>query len=74
MRIVVTYLTGAAAALLALGIQAAPNAGFVTELAALQQAWAVANYENSGDSRERDALSPTSGRGSRRPGSPTTRT
>lgn len=53
MRIVVTYLTGAAAALLALGIQAAPNAGFDTELAALQQAWAVANYENSGDSRER---------------------
>jgi tetratricopeptide (TPR) repeat protein len=53
MRTVVTYLAGAAAAVMAVGIQAAPNGGFDAELATIQQAWAVANYENSGDTRER---------------------
>jgi len=53
MRTITTYIAGAATALLALGIEAAPNLGFDAELAAIQQAWAVANYENSGDARER---------------------
>lgn len=53
MRTIITYIAGAATALLALGIEAAPNLGFDAELAAIQQAWAVANYEDSGDARER---------------------
>jgi tetratricopeptide (TPR) repeat protein len=53
MRTITTYIAGAATALLAFGIEAAPNLGFDAELAAIQQAWAVANYENSGDARER---------------------
>jgi tetratricopeptide (TPR) repeat protein len=53
MRTVITFLAGVAAALLTFGTEAAPSAGFEAELAAIQQAWAVANYENSGDARER---------------------
>jgi len=53
MRTITYYLAGAALALLALSIEAAQNPGFDAELTAIQQAWAVANYENSGDARER---------------------
>ena len=53
MRILITFVASGAAILLASAIEAAPDAGFDAELAAVQQAWAIANYENNGDSRER---------------------
>jgi tetratricopeptide (TPR) repeat protein len=53
MRTITSYLAGAVLALLALSTEAAQGPGFDAELAAIQQAWAVANYENSGDARER---------------------
>ena len=53
MRMITCCLAGATMALLALTIEAAQDPGFDAELAAIQQAWAVANYENAGDARER---------------------
>ena len=53
MRTLIAFVAAGAGILLASAIEAAPNAGFEAELAAVQQAWAVANYENDGDSRER---------------------
>jgi tetratricopeptide (TPR) repeat protein len=53
MTRLIALAAGAAGILLAATIGRASNAGFETELAAVQQAWAVANYESNGDSRQR---------------------
>jgi tetratricopeptide (TPR) repeat protein len=53
MRVLIAFAAGAAGILLASGIEAAPDTAFEAELATVQQAWAVANYEKSGDARER---------------------
>ena len=53
MRTLIALVAGGAAILLASAIEAAPDARFDAELAAVQHAWAVANYEEDGGSRER---------------------
>jgi tetratricopeptide (TPR) repeat protein len=53
MKALIAFVAGAMGILLTAGTEAGPNPGFDAELASVQQAWAVANYENSGDARER---------------------
>jgi tetratricopeptide (TPR) repeat protein len=53
MKTFTAFIAGASAMLLMPVIEAASNASFDAELAAIQQAWAVATYEAEGEARER---------------------
>ena len=52
MRTPIPFFVGAAFALLSMCASAYADPAFEAELSAIQQAWAVANYENTADARE----------------------